>query len=173
MTTRRDRAVAIAATVAVVVVLVLIVSAVVQGQNNGRDALEKQQLAQIDQLSASMNARIAVTLESLGGSIGTRPWKLTPNDPGDRALLEQFNGANRAGAFIVDRAGTITTGVLLDGASVGTKYDNRDLASVFEGKTALLSTRAGLTTADMVIPIAVPISRAGAGVVGAVVLESV
>src|SRR3954470_4192456 len=110
MTTRRDRAVAIAAVIAILAVVVLITLAVVQGQNNGRDALEKQQLAQIDQLAASMNARIATTLQALGGSIGARPWKLEPNDPVDRALIEQFNGANRAGSFVVDSNGTITNG---------------------------------------------------------------
>ena len=173
MTARRDRAIAVAAVLAVVAVIALVVATVVQGQRNGRDALEEQQQAQIDQLAASMDARIAATLQSIGATISPRPWNLSPGDPADHALAEQLNGASKAGSFLVDRTGTIVNGVLLDNAKVGDRYGNGELAATMaDGKPALLSTAPGLTTPDMVIPIAVPITRPGAGVVGALVLES-
>jgi signal transduction histidine kinase len=167
----RDRLLAAGAFAAVVGVAVLIIVAVVQAERNGRQALERLQTAQTRQIAASMAVRVD-GLKSLR-TFFSRPLTMKPNDPADRASLENL-ATSGLGVVLVDAKGTVVNGLLLKSVAVGDhlEIDGLREASDSGDDFTVLPVALGHTTVQPVLPIVVPITGPGAVVRGAAVLES-
>jgi len=172
----RDRILSVIAGVMVLVLAGLIIVAVLSAQNNGRKALENLQVAQVQQLARSLDSEVASAFTAIAGFIGPKPWNLTPGDPADTRRLQAFqdqNPAARTGYLLVDRSGTITSGTLLTGASIGQPVNRTGLVGALQqGKPAILPAGPGLTTPLPTIDLMLPVAQAGGGPGGAIVLES-
>ncbi|HVV37550.1 MAG TPA: ATP-binding protein [Acidimicrobiales bacterium] len=181
MASRRDRVIAVFAAVIVVALAASVVTAVLSAERNGRHALERLQLAQLEQFARVFDSAFAPALASTAGltnPVTGATWHLTPSDTSDATGLEQLQAAQptaRTGMYLVDAHGVVTDGTLLaDPGVVGTKVDRAGLDKVLAGTPLVLATsRASLTTPLPTIAIARPIRASATGpVVGALVQES-
>ena len=173
MNPRRDRIIAGAAVAVVVLLGVLVVSAVLDAQRNGRQALERLQLQQVEQLAGSLDSR----LDQIAGlPYGNLPWELTPGSASDSALLQQLydRGTVRdAGFYLVDADGTIVNGILLRSQSIlGERYAEDALDElVEENRPGVSGVHPGRTTSEPVLDIIFPIGNPPGR--GALIWESV
>ncbi len=172
---RRDQLIVSAAVLAVLATAGLVVTTVRQAEREGVRALERLQLAQVEQLTRSMNTRIDAAISGATGITEGKPWNVTLRDPSDRERLDFFQSLNpeaRTGYLILDARGTVTNGTLLRDPSVlGTRLDRPGLDGVLAGKAAILPVAAGLTTPLPTIGIAYPLRKADQ-VVGVFMVES-
>jgi signal transduction histidine kinase len=168
--------------IAVVAVIVmgafaaLIVLTVLDAQTRGRRALERQKVEQVDQLAASMDARLE-QLESAFDGIAALPWELRVGSETDQAILDDLLSRqpnSRTGSYAVDAAGRVTAGtLLLDREVIGTRPDVPGLDDALDSGTAgLLPVSDGLTTASPVIPVYRTLTDAGGAVRGVFVTEA-
>jgi signal transduction histidine kinase len=174
----RDRALISTAVILVAATATLVLTTVRKAEHDGTKALQQLQLAQVQQLTRSMDSRIASIFTSLQGLATAPPaWNVKKNDPADHARLETLQSLSpkaRTGFFLVDATGTITDGTLLrDRNVIGTKYAGPSIAKVLAGTPAILPVTHGLTTALPVVVIAFPLrDAAGQKVTGAMLIES-
>jgi signal transduction histidine kinase len=176
--TRRDRALIATAVGLVAVTATLVLTTVRKAEHDGTKALQQLQLAQVQQLTRSMDSRMASIFTSLQGLASAPPaWRVKLNDPADAgrlATLQSLNPKARTGFFLVDTKGVITNGTLLrDKNAVGTTYSRPGLDAVLGGKPAILPVGRGLTTTLPVVLIGFPLRDAsGQNVTGAMLIES-
>jgi signal transduction histidine kinase len=176
--TRRDRALITTAVVLVVITASLVLTTVLKAERDGTRALQRLQLAQVQQLTRSMDSRMASIFTSLQGLASAPPaWNVRPNDPADQKRLDQLQSLNpkaRTGFYLVDAAGVVTNGTLLrDASTIGSKYPSGGLEKVLAGTPGILSVRPGLTTTLPVVVIAFPLRDATQQkVTGAMLIES-
>jgi signal transduction histidine kinase len=176
--TRRDRALIATAVALVLLTAGLVVTTVRRAEHDGTKALQQLQLSQVQQLTRSMDSRMASIFTSLQGLASAPPaWNMKPNDPQDAARLDQLQSLNpkaRTGFFLVDTKGTVTNGTLLrDRASLGSTYTHPGLDAVLGGRPAILPVGTGLTTTLPVLLIGFPLrDAAGQKVTGAMLIES-
>jgi len=174
--TRRDRLVIGGAVLLVLATAGLVLATVLRAQEDGRKALQRLQLAQVQQLTRSMDTRIAGVFVSLQGVIGTKPWHVTPRDADDAKRLAEFQALNpkaRTGFFLVNTSGVVTNGTLLrDPQAIGSVYSRPGLEAVLAGTPAILAVSPGLTTVQPVIVIAFPLRDVKQKLVGAMLFES-
>jgi signal transduction histidine kinase len=178
---RRDRAMIATAVGLVIVTATLVLTTVRKAEHDGTKALQRLQLAQVQQLTRSMDTRMASIFTSLQGlttpSPGVPPWHVKLNDPEDAAHLAQLQALNpkaRTGFFLVDTKGTLTNGTLLrDKSAVGSTYSYAGLDAVLAGKPAILPVGPGLTTTLPVILIGFPLRDVTTQrLIGAMLIES-
>ena len=175
---RRDRALVATAVALVLLTAGLVLTTVRRAEQDGTRALQELQLAQVQQLTRSMDSRIASIFDSLQGlASGPPAWRAALRDRQDAARLAQLQALNpkaRTGFFLVDMSGTVTNGTLLrDPASVGRRYERQGLDTVLGGKPAILPVGPGLTTAVPVVVVGFPLRDVtGRSVVGAMLIES-
>jgi signal transduction histidine kinase len=176
--TRRDRALIATAVGLVVLTASLVLTTVRRAEHDGTQALRQLQLAQVQQLTRSMDSRMASIFTSLQGLATAPPaWNVKLRDPGDAgrlATLQSLNPKARTGFFLIDTKGTITNGTLLrDPAALGSAFTHPGLDGVLGGKPAILSVGPGLTTTLPVVDVAFPLrDAAGQRVTGAMIIES-
>src|SRR3954471_18437190 len=128
MAKARDRWVAIGAVLLVVALVALIVATVLEAQRNGRKALERLQLSQVQQLSGELDSAVKQAFAGNTAVNAPPPWNLTPHDPTDARRLQLLQPPNaRSGAVLVNRDGFIVNGVLLEGAKVGDHLQRPEL----------------------------------------------
>ncbi|MBV8160471.1 MAG: hypothetical protein JO265_06070, partial [Acidimicrobiia bacterium] len=124
----RDRWVAAGAVLLVLALIGLIVATVLQAQRNGRTALERLQLSQVQQLSGELDSSVKQAFAGNTAVNAPPPWNLTLNDQADARRLHLLQPPNaRAGAVLVDRNGIIVNGVLLESAKVGDRLQRPEL----------------------------------------------
>ena len=172
----RDRLLAAAATLVVLLLAGFVVLAMLSAQTSGRQALERLQVEQVEQLARSMDSRFEAAYAAIQASVNASgPWKLVPNDADDLRRLERLRGTNpaaRTGNFLLDRSGVVTNGTLLREPVVGTRYQRPGIEeSLEQGRPSTLAIGPGMTTPLPVITISLPISEGGV-VRGAYVLET-
>ena len=177
MGNRRDRIIGIAAAAMVVVLAALVVTAVLDAERNGRRALERLQVAQLDQLARSLDTRVQAAFTSFAGIVsGRQPWNVVAGDPADQARLQAYQDlqpAARTGYVIVDRQGTVTAGTLLVGPTIGRRLDRPGLATVLAtDKPAVLPVAPGLTTTVPTVAFAFPLPDATGALKGVLLYES-
>ncbi|HEV3225367.1 MAG TPA: ATP-binding protein [Acidimicrobiales bacterium] len=181
MSKRRDQLIAVAAAVLVLVLAGSVVATVLSAERNGRAALEDLQVAQLQQLARVLDGAFGPALTSkaaLTNPADNQPWKLTANDPTDKAgldLLQRAQPTARTGYVLVDEGGVVTNGTLLtDPSVIGHRLTRPGLDGVLAGTPALLPvSSASLTTSLETIVIARPIRAVANGpVVGAILQES-
>ncbi len=175
--TRRDRAIVALAVTLVLGTSGLVVATVMQAKRDGTRALEELQVAQVHQLTSSMDARIESVFTSLSGFVnGPTPWAMTLRDPADAKRLQQLQDLNpkaKTGYLLVDKAGVITNGTLLrDPSSVGRTVELAGLDKVLAGEPALTPVGKSLTTALPSIGVAFPTKSATGAVTGVFLIES-
>jgi signal transduction histidine kinase len=175
-TVRRDRLVIGGAVLLVLLTASLVLTTVLRAQEDGRKALQRLQLAQVQQLTRGMDTRIASVFQSLAGVAGGEPWHVTVRDKGDGKRLAELQGLNpaaRTGFFLVNTSGVVTNGTLLrDPGALGSVYTRPGLDGVLAGKPAILPVGPGLTTVQPVIVIAFPLRATTQKVIGAMLIES-
>lgn len=176
-TTRRDRFVIGGAVLLVIATAGLVLATVLRAQADGTRALQRLQLAQVQQLTRGMDTRIAGVFESFAGIVAAPPaWHVTVRDPGDKARIEQLQALNpkaRTGFFLVNTSGIVTNGTLLrDPATVGTVYSRPGLDAVLAGTPAILRVGPGITTSQPVIVIGFPLRDPNQKLLGAMLVES-
>src|SRR5438477_9262347 len=110
----RDRWLAAGGLLVVLALAGLIVATVLDAQSNGRQSLERLQLAQVRQLAGTIDSALVTGFAQEAGTVGIPPpWNLTPNDPADAARLARFQSpASKTGSYLVNRDGVITNGLL-------------------------------------------------------------
>jgi signal transduction histidine kinase len=176
--TGRDRILISSAVVLVAATATLVLTTVRRAEHDGTKALQRLQLQQVQQLTRSMDSRIASIFTSLQGLATTKDgWNLKPGDKADQAVLDGLQALNpkaRTGFFLVDKSGTITAGTLLrDKSVVGTKYSGAGLPKVLAGTPGIFPVGPGLTTTLPVVVIAFPLrDLTGQQVIGAMLIES-
>ena len=176
-TTRRDRFVIAGAVLLVIATAGLVLATVLRAQADGTRALQRLQLAQVQQLSRGMDTRIAGVFESFAGLTTAPPaWNATVRDPTDKARIDALQALNpkaRTGFFLVNTAGVLTNGTLLrDPSSVGSVYSHPGLDKVLAGTPAILPVGDGITTSQPVIVIGFPLRDANQKLLGAMLVES-
>jgi signal transduction histidine kinase len=176
-TTRRDRLVIGGAVLLVLATAGLVLATVLRAQADGTRALERLQLAQVQQLAKSMDTRMAGVFESFNGIVSAGPaYNVTVRDPVDKGRLDELQSLNpkaRTGFFLVNSGGVVTNGTLLrDPSSVGSVYSRPGLDAVLAGTPAILRVGPGITTAQPVIVIAFPLRAPSQKVIGAMLVES-
>lgn len=122
--TLRERLAPAVAAVAVLVVGLVVILMLRNATDDGIDALEDAQLAQVSTTARSFDARVESSLGSLS-ALGARPWELTEQSPADQSVLDTFavDPEARSGMFLVDADDTITSGVLLQPGRLGSVFD--------------------------------------------------
>jgi signal transduction histidine kinase len=170
--------------VAALVVNVLLTSA----KDRGVGALEKSVTAEVEAVARSQNQRFANTFAGTAGISGTDPtdpYRMVLRSPEDLAKLQDIVDilppTFRSGFYLVDRAGTITQGVRLTGDSIGHHfewpgYDELVASPAFQKGGGVLPVSTGLTTAEPVLALAIPIFDLSSGtpvLKGTFVFESV
>jgi signal transduction histidine kinase len=173
---RRDRTLIGGAVCLVLLTAALVLVTVRRAEHDGTKALRQLQLEQVQQLTRSMDSRIATTFTSVQGLV-TGQWNATLRDPADAKRLNElqaFNPKARTGFFLVNTKGVITNGTLLrDPASIGRPFQSPSLAAVLAGAPAISPVAPGLTTTQPIIDFALPLRDAsGAKIIGAMVIES-
>jgi len=175
MARARDRWVAFGAAVLVVALVGLIVATVLEAQRNGRKALERLQLSQVQQLSGELDSAVKQAFAGNTAINAPPPWKLTPNDPSDLVRLKLLQPPSaRSGAVLVDRNGIITNGVLLEGAKVGDRLQRPELDRVLgpNPKPVVLPVAPGVTTSVPTTGFAYPLKNAAGQPIGAYISET-
>src|SRR2546423_7873535 len=175
MSNVRDRLVSFGAGLLVIVLALLVVVAVLNAQNNGRDALEGLQLSQVQQLARSLDAELAAVFGQAAGFGGTKPWNLTLGDLPDQLRLQALQAANPSastGYVLVDHTGMITNGTLLSQTSPGHTVDRSGLTTALaQGRPAVLPVGSGLTTPLPTAGVVFPIVDAKHGPGGGLIVE--
>jgi signal transduction histidine kinase len=173
--TTRDRWVAVGAVVLVVALVSLIVATVLEAQHNGRKALERLQLSQVQQLSGELDSAVKQAFAG-NTAVNAKPaWNLTPNDPTDLRRLQLLQPPNaRAGAVLIDRNGIIVNGVLLENAKVGDRLQRPELDRVLgpNPKPAVLPVAPGVTTSVPTTAFAYPLTNDAGEPIGAYISET-
>jgi signal transduction histidine kinase len=170
------RLVAIGVVAAMLGLAALVVTAVLDAQRRGREALDRLKREQIGQLASSMDARIEGvfgTLEALAGF----PYELVPGSARDREILETYQrqqGEARTGFLLVDAAGRVTSGTLLrDPSAVGTRLSRPGLAEALRAaRPAMLPAAPGLTTPRPTVALVAPLLDGSGHVRGGFVAEA-
>ena len=175
MENTRDRFLATVAVLIVAALVGLIVATVLEAQSNGRKALERLQLSQVQQLSGELDS--AVKQAFTGGTAvnAPPPWNLTPNDPTDQRRLQLLQPpTSRTGAVLVDRSGVIVNGILLERAKVGDRLSRPELDRVLgpDPHPAVLPVAQGVTTAVPTTGFAFPLRNAAGQPAGAYISET-
>ena len=152
---RADRLMAFTAGAVVIVIVFLIMTAVLEAQRKGRQALEKLQTQQMDQLTRGLDTRISSALVAIAGiTNGLDAKKLDE--------LQALNPDARSGLLIVDGAGTIVHGTHLLRPVTGQKLDRPDLAETLaSGDAGILPVAPGVTAAGPTLALIVPIADSG------------
>jgi signal transduction histidine kinase len=175
MSNARDRLVSFGAGLLVIVLALLVVVAVLNAQNNGRDALESLQLSQVQQLARSLDAELAAVFGQAAGFGGTKPWDLTIGDLPDQLRLQALQAANPSagtGYVLVDHTGMITNGTLLSQTSPGHIVDRAGLTTALaQGRPAVLPVGPGLTTPLPTAAVVFPVTDANHGPGGGLLVE--
>jgi len=175
MAKARDRWVAIGAAVLVVALVAVIVATVLEAQHNGRKALERLQLSQVQQLSGELDSAVKQAFAGNTAVSAPPPWNLTLNDPTDLRRLQLLQPPNaRAGAVLVNRDGIITNGVLLEGAKVGDRLQRPELEKVLgpNPRPAVLPVAQGVTTSVPTTGFSFPLKNAAGEPIGAYISET-
>ncbi len=173
------RLVPIVAGLVVVAVAVAVVTLLTSAANRGIAALTSAKLDQVQTTADSFNARVASEFTSVKG-LGATPWKLTPDNPADLAILKNYavDATAQSGFFLVNADGIVTSGILLRTGAVGTPAWPGGWASLKarlgrEDATVLPVSTKGLTTElpsyDLVVAIR---GTTATSVRGALVFES-
>src|SRR5947209_15789193 len=98
----RYRWIAVGAGLLVLALVALIVATVLEAQHNGRKALERLQLSQVNQLSGELDSAVKQVFAGNTAINAPPPWNLTSNDPADAARLKLLQPPRaRAGAILV------------------------------------------------------------------------
>src|SRR5205823_14352767 len=106
----RDRWLAIGGALLVLALAGLIIATVLEAQRNGRKALERLQLSQVQQLSGELDSAVKQAFAGNTAANTPPPWNLSPNDPSDLVRLNLLQPPSpRPGAFLADRTGIIPT----------------------------------------------------------------
>ena len=173
----RDRVIGIFAFVVVAVVAGLVVTTVLDAQDRGRLALERNQAATVRQLAAGMEQRFGSTLESFLG-LAQQPLTFGQADPADHAVVQRIQDLvpdAQSGMLLMSPDRTLTNGTLLrDPSLVGSVVDRPGLAELIEsGKPGILPAAPGLTTDALTLAIAAPIPDDAGKIKGVFVFESV
>ncbi len=170
--------------VAALVVNVLLTSA----KDRGVGALEKSVTAEVEAVARSQNQRFANTFAGTAGISGTDPadpYRMVPRSPDDLAKLQDIVNilppTFRSGFYLVDVHGTVTQGVRFIGDPIGRRfewpgYDELIASPTFQKGGGVLPVSKGLTTAEPVLALAIPIfdlSSAAPVLKGSFVFESV
>ncbi|MBV8982871.1 MAG: sensor histidine kinase [Acidimicrobiia bacterium] len=176
MATRtRDRWLALGGLLFVLALAGLIVGTVLEAQHNGRNALERQQLSQVNQLAGEFNSAVQQAFAGNTAVNAPPPWNLTPNDPADLKRLQLLQPPTaRSGAVLVDRSGVIVNGVLLERAKVGDQLQRPELDRVLgpDPKPAALPVAPGVTTSVPTTGFAFPLKNAAGQPIGAYISET-
>src|SRR5438045_9149178 len=77
----RDRWIAVGAALLVLALAGLIVATVLEAQHNGRKALERLQLSQVQQLSGELDSAVKQAFAGHTAVHAAPAWNLTPHDP--------------------------------------------------------------------------------------------
>jgi signal transduction histidine kinase len=171
----RDRTLAIGGVLVVLALAALIIATVLEAQHNGRKALERLQLSQVNQLSGEFDSAVKQTFAGNTVVNAPPPWNLTPNDPADAARLSLLQPPTaRAGAVLVNRDGVIVNGVLLENAKVGDTLHRPELDRVLgpNPKPAVLPVAPGVTTSVPTTGFAFPLRNAAGQPIGAYISET-
>src|SRR2546426_5575320 len=100
----RDRLLAAGAVLLVAALAGVIVATVLEAQHNGRKALERLQLAQVQQLGGELDSAVKQAFRGGTAINAPPPWNLTPNDPSDARRLQLLQPPTaRSGAVLIDR----------------------------------------------------------------------
>ena len=177
MGNRRDRVIGVAAAVIVVMLAALVVTAVLDAEHNGRRALERLQVAQIDQLARSLDTRVSEAYTAFSGVVsGPQPWHVVVNDQADQKRLQAFQDLQpkaRTGLVLVDPHSVVTAGTLLIHPMIGQSLARPGLATVLAtNKPAVLPVAAGVTTTLPTIAYAFPLDGPRGELRGVLVYES-
>lgn len=170
--------------VAAVAVSVLLESA----QNRGLEALEESVTGEVFAVARSQNQRFENTFSGaagLSGSDPTDPYRMVRDSPEDLAKLEEIvrllPPTLRTGFYLVDGNGIVTQGVRFVGDPIGSRfewpgYDDLVTSAAFAAGGGVLPVSEGLTTAEPVIALVIPIFDVSAETptpIGSFVYESV
>ncbi|HVF19889.1 MAG TPA: sensor histidine kinase [Mycobacteriales bacterium] len=173
----RDRTILATAVALVIATSGLVVGTVLQAKRDGTKALESLQVAQVEQLTKSMDARVKGTLDSFGGFVsGPQAWNATLRDASDKKRLDQLQALNskaRTGILIVDASGVVTNGTLLrDPSQIGRRLDREGLDVILADKPGLTPVGQSATTALPSMVIGYPLRDKTGAVIGAFLFES-
>jgi signal transduction histidine kinase len=171
----RDRWLAAGAVLLVAALASLIVATVLEAQNNGRKALERLQLSQVQQLGGELDSAVKQAFQGNTAVNAPPPWTLTPNDPNDSRRLKLLQPPRaRAGSVLIDRSGLIVNGVLLERATVGDRLQRPEIDRVLGAnpQPAVLPVAPGVTTAVPTTAFAFPLTDAAGQPSGAYVAET-
>jgi len=171
----RDRWIAVGAAVLVLALAGLIIATVLEAQHNGRKALERLQLSQVNQLSGELDSAVKQVFAGNTAINAPPPWNLTPNDPTDSRRLQLLQPPSaRTGAVLIDRNGIIVNGVLLENAKVGDRLQRPELDRVLgpNPQPAVLPVAPGVTTSVPTTGFAFPLRNAAGQPIGAYVSET-
>jgi signal transduction histidine kinase len=175
MSRARDRWLAIGGALLVLALAVLIIATVLEAQRNGRKALERLQLSQVQQLSGELDSAVKQAFAG-NTAVNAQPaWNLTPNDAADLTRLKLLQPPNaRTGAVLVDRNGIIVNGVLLEGAKVGDRLQRPELDRVLGAnpRPVVLPVAPGVTTSVPTTGFAYPLKNAAGQPIGAYISET-
>ena len=163
MARARDRWLAVGGALLVLALAALIVATVLEAQHNGRKALERLQLAQVNQLSGEFDSAVKQIFAGNTAVNAPPPWNLAPNDPSDARRLQLLQPPSaRSGAVLVNSNGIIVNGVLLEGAKVGDRLQRPELEKVLgpNPKPAVLPVAPGVTTSVPTTGFAFPLRNA-------------
>jgi len=170
----RDRWLAVGGALLVLALAALIIATVLEAQHNGRKALERLQLSQVQQLSGELDSAVKQAFAG-NSAVNAAPWNLTPNDPTDLERLQLLQAPNaRAGSVLINTDGIIVNGVLLENAKVGNKLQRPELDKVLgpNPKPAVLPVAPGVTTSVPTTAFAYPLKNAQGHPIGAYVSET-
>jgi len=174
---RRDRAIVAGAVILVLATSSLLVATVLQAKRDGTRALEELQVAQVGQLTTSMDARVEGVFTSFGNFVNAPPaWSAKLRDPGDAkrlAGLQALNPKARTGYIIVDKDGVVTNGTLLrDPSVIGQRLERVGLDLILAGEPGLTPVGASATTARPSMVVGYPLKDSSGTVLGAFMIES-
>ena len=174
---RRDRTVMAIAVALVLATSGLVVATVLQAKSDGTRALEELQVAQVQQLTKSMDARVKSAIDAFGGIVnGPKAWNATLRDPSDAkrlAELQSISSKARTGILIVDARGVVTNGTLLrDQAQIGRKLERAGLEKILAGTPGMTPVGASATTVVPSMVFGYPLKNAAGSVIGAFLIES-
>ena len=157
-------------------------------EDRGVEALEKSLTGEVEAVARSQNQRFANTFAGTAGISGadpTDPYRVVQDSPEDLAKLDEIvrllPTTFRSGFYLVDLEGIVTQGVRFVGDPIGTPfewpgYDALVASPAFKTGGGVLPVSEGLTTAEPVLAIAIPIfdlSAAPPVLRGTFVFESV
>src|SRR5947209_5703972 len=171
----RYRWIAVGAGLLVLALAALILATDLEAQHNGRKALERLQLSQVQQLSGELDSAVKQAFAGNTAVNAPPPWNLTSNDPSDATRLRLLQPPSaRSGAVLINRDGIIVNGVLLEGAKVGDRLQRPELERVLgpNPKPVVLPVAPGVTTSVPTTGFAYPLKNAAGEPIGAYISET-